>query len=65
MPDTRRRPPPGPDSSRIDDPEVRRAACRDPAGGHGRPAVHQLEIDALLEMMMEKHIGSIGDFGRR
>jgi hypothetical protein len=54
----------GPDLSRIDDPEVRRALRaiqQEVTIGLQR---HQLEIDALLEMMMEKHIGSLGEFKR-
>lgn len=54
----------GPDLSRIDDPEVRRALRaiqQEVTVGLQR---HQLEIDALLEMMMEKHVGSIGEFKR-
>ena len=54
----------GPDLSRIADPEVRRALRaiqQEVSVGLQR---HQLEIDALLEMMMEKHVGTLGEFKR-
>lgn len=52
------------DLSQIDDPNVRRALKTLHTQTTAMLQRQQLEIDALLEMMLEKHIGSLGEFRR-
>lgn len=55
------------DVSLIDDPHVRRAiraAVQLNQGLELRVRQQQQEIEALLQMMVEKHIGSVGEFKR-
>jgi hypothetical protein len=50
------------DLTRIDDPEVRRAMralCQHVTGELQR---QQLEIETLLELMIDKHVTSLGEF---
>jgi hypothetical protein len=53
------------DLSQIDDPAVRRALKTLHTQMTASLYRQQLEIDALLELMLEKHIGSIGEFKRQ
>ena len=53
------------DLSQIDDPNVRRALKTLHTQVTTMLHRQQLEIDALLELMMEKHISSIGEFKRQ
>ena len=53
------------DVSQIDDPTVRRALKTLHTQMTNMLHRQQLEIDALLELMMEKHISSIGEFKRQ
>jgi hypothetical protein len=52
------------DLSHIDDPEVRRALRALHAELEAQLAQKQLEIDALLQLMIDKHLTSIGEFRR-
>ena len=52
------------DLSQIDDHHVRRALKTLHTQVTTTLHRQQLEIDALLEMMLEKHVGSIGEFKR-
>ena len=52
------------DLSQIDDHHVRRAIKTLHTQMTATLHRQQLEIDALLEMMLEKHVGSIGEFKR-
>jgi len=52
------------DLSRIDDPEVRRALRAINQQLSETMARHQMEIEALIEVLMEKHLTSIGEFKR-
>jgi hypothetical protein len=54
--------PPG--LSSVPDPDVRRALRTMYHDLHQTIEKHQLEIQALLEMMLEKHVGSIGEYKR-
>lgn len=54
--------PPG--LSSVPDPDVRRALRAMYHDLHQTIEKHQLEIQALLEMMLEKHVGSIGEYKR-
>jgi hypothetical protein len=57
-------PTPALDLSRVDDPDVRRALRS--LNDQLKAAIdrQQVEIQALLEMMIEKHVGSIGEYRR-
>ena len=57
-----RQDPPG--LSTVPDPDVRRALRAMYHDLHQTIEKHQLEIQALLEMMLEKHVGSIGEYKR-
>jgi hypothetical protein len=48
----------------IPDPDVRRAMRRMHEHYECTIAKQQMEIEALLEMLLEKHIGSIGEYKR-
>jgi hypothetical protein len=52
------------DVSHIDDPNVRRALKSIHTQMTGMLHRQQLEIDAMLALMMEKHVASIGEFKR-
>lgn len=54
----------GIDLSFVKDPDVRHALRLIQRHFCEMLARQQLEIDALLEMMMEKHMGSLGEFKR-
>ena len=54
--------PPG--LSSVPDPDVRRALRAMYHDLHQTIEKHQFEIQALLEMMLEKHVGSVGEFKR-
>ena len=54
--------PPG--LSSVPDPDVRRALRAMYHDLHQTIEKHQIEIQALLEMMLEKHVGSIGEYKR-
>lgn len=56
--------PPTIDLSTVSDPDVRRALRAIYQEMHETVRQQQLEIDALLEMMIEKNHGSIGEFKR-
>ena len=53
------------DLSHIDDANVRRALKSIHTQMTAMLQRQQLEIDALLELMMEKHVASIGEFKRQ
>ena len=53
------------DVSQIDDPNVRRALKTLHTQMSAALQRQQLEIDAMLEMMLEKHVGSVGEFKRQ
>ena len=53
------------DLSQIDDPSVRRALKSIHTQMTAMLHRQQLEIEALLELMMEKHVASIGEFKRQ
>jgi len=48
----------------IHDPDVRRALRAMYNELHTTIEHHQIEIQALLELMLEKHVGSIGEYKR-
>lgn len=48
----------------VPDPDVRRALRLVYQDLHQTIEHHQMEIQALLEMMLEKHVGSIGEYKR-
>lgn len=48
----------------VPDPDVRRALRAMYHDLHATIETHQMEIQALLEMMLEKHVGSIGEYKR-
>ena len=52
------------DLSRVDDPETRRAIRAVHQEMAGALARQQMEIQALVEVLMEKHLTSIGEFRR-
>jgi hypothetical protein len=55
------------DLTHIEDPHVRRAIRAVAQYSHGvelRLRQQQQEIEALLQMMIEKHVGSLGEFKR-
>jgi hypothetical protein len=54
----------GPDLSRIDDPETRRAIRAVHQQLTETISRQQMEIEALVEVLMEKHMTSIGEFRR-
>lgn len=54
----------GLDLSNIHDPEMRRGLRAVHQHFSGMLAKQQAEIEALLELMLDKHIGSIGEFKR-
>jgi hypothetical protein len=53
-----------PEITAIHDPDVRRALRAMYHELHTTIEHHQMEIQALLEMMLEKHVGSIGEYKR-
>lgn len=53
-----------PEISSVHDPDVRRALRAMYNELHTTIEHHQKEIQALLEMMLEKHVGSIGEYKR-
>ena len=52
------------DLSRVDDPETRRALRAVHQAMADTMARQQMEIEALVEVLMEKHLTSIGEFRR-
>jgi hypothetical protein len=52
------------DLARIDDPEVRRALRSLQQEFTGKLAQMQIQIDAMVQLMVDKHIGSLGEFRR-
>jgi hypothetical protein len=54
----------GLDLSRVDDPETRRAIRAVHQQMTETMARQQMEIEALVEVLMEKHMTSIGEFRR-
>src|SRR3954462_11648158 len=52
------------DLSRVDDPETRRAIRAVHQSMAETMARQQMEIEALVEVLMEKHLTSIGEFRR-
>lgn len=52
------------DLSSVSDPDVRRALRLMQQTYETRLVQQQTEIEALLEMLIEKHVGSIGEFKR-
>lgn len=48
----------------IPDPDVRRAMRRMHDHYEAALSKQQMEIEALLEMLLEKHVGSIGEYKR-
>lgn len=56
--------PTGPDLTSVSDPDVRRAMRAMHQQFQDVISRQQMEIDALLEMIMEKHMGSLGEFKR-
>ena len=54
----------GVDLSRIGDPDIRRALRAMHQELSTTVQRQEMEIQALLEMMLEKHIGSIGEYKR-
>ena len=52
------------DISNVSDPDVRRALRLMQQTYESRLVQQQTEIEALLEMLIEKHVGSIGEFKR-
>ena len=52
------------DLSNVSDPDVRRALRLMQQTYETRLVQQQTEIEALLEMLIEKHVGSIGEFKR-
>jgi hypothetical protein len=52
------------DLSRVDDPETRRAIRAVHQSMADTMARQQMEIEALVEVLMEKHLTSIGEFRR-
>lgn len=52
------------DLSNVSDPDVRRALRLMQQTYESRLVQQQTEIEALLEMLIEKHVGSIGEFKR-
>ena len=53
-----------PEITAIHDPDVRRALRAMYNELHTTIEHHQIEIQALLELMLEKHVGSIGEYKR-
>lgn len=53
-----------PEIGAVHDPDVRRALRAMYSELHTTIEHHQQEIQALLEMMLEKHVGSIGEYKR-
>jgi len=53
-----------PEIASVHDPDVRRALRAMYNELHTTIELHQQEIQALLEMMLEKHVGSIGEYKR-
>ena len=53
-----------PEIAAVHDPDVRRALRAMYNELHATIEHHQVEIQALLEMMLEKHVGSIGEYKR-
>jgi hypothetical protein len=53
------------DLNRIQDPDVRRALRSIHQQMTETMARHQLEIDAIIETMLEKHIGSVSELRRQ
>ena len=64
MPDTITAAIPPLDLARIDDPEVRRALRSLQAEFAGKIAQMQLQVDAMVQLLVDKHIGSLGEFRR-
>ena len=56
--------PAGPDLSQISDPDVRRALRAIYQELHSTIHRQEIEIQAMLEMLLEKHVGSIGEYKR-
>ncbi|MGA2498464.1 MAG: hypothetical protein ABSH20_12020 [Tepidisphaeraceae bacterium] len=52
------------DLAHIDDPEVRRALRSLQADFAGKLSQMQVQIDAMVQMMVDKHLGSLGEFRR-
>lgn len=52
------------DLSGVSDPDVRRALRLMQQTYESKLVQQQTEIEALLEMLIEKHVGSIGEFKR-
>ena len=52
------------DLARIDDPEVRRALRSLQTEFAAKVAQMQVQIDAMVQMMVDKHVGSLGEFRR-
>ncbi len=50
--------------NRIDDPEVRRALRLLQTEFSGKLAQMQIQLDAMLQMMVDKHIGNLAEFRR-
>ena len=63
MSDAAHRPDP-PAIANVPDPDVRRALRALYQDLQQTIQHHQMEIQALLEMMLEKHVGSIGEYKR-
>jgi hypothetical protein len=53
-----------PEITSVHDPDVRRALRAMYNELHTTIEHHQIEIQALLELMLEKHVGSIGEYKR-
>ncbi|MFI5378300.1 MAG: hypothetical protein ACHRHE_03255 [Tepidisphaerales bacterium] len=52
------------DLARIDDSEVRRALRGLQAEFAGKLAQMQVQVDAMVQLLVDKHIGSLGEFRR-
>jgi hypothetical protein len=64
MPNSLRNSSEGIDLATVDDPDVRRVLRQMNDRITATLGRQQMEIEALLEMMIDKHIGSLGEFKR-
>ncbi len=52
------------DLARIDDPEVRRALRALQTEFAGKLTQMQVQVDAMVQLLVDKHIGTLGEFRR-